>query len=156
MEPRLQADEQGIQERVAQGSNSGFLVRQLHRAFTRVLSDRLVPHDVSPAQWTVLRALWRQDDCSQVDLATAISVEKASLTQVLQAMEHTKLITRERCVEDRRRWLVKLTSRGRKLETQLLPLAVGIEKDALTGFSEEESKEFRRLLVKALRNLQSC
>lgn len=152
---RPQADEDDrTAARVADGSNAGFLVRQLHRAFARVLAERLAEHKVSPAQWTVLRALWRQDDCSQVDLANAICVEKASLTQVLLTMERAGLITRERSLDDRRRWLVRLTPQGRKLEALLLPIAVRIEEEALTGFSPDDAGKFRAWLARAFDNLQ--
>src|SRR5690606_40891085 len=81
----------------------GFLVRHVHRAFARVLTERLASSGVSAAQWTILRALWREDRCSQVELAARVRVDKASLTQVLVSLERKGLIQRERSQEDRRR-----------------------------------------------------
>ena len=121
----------------------------------RVLSEQLAQHGISAAQWTVLRALWREDGCSQIDLAAMIKVEKASLTQVLVALEEARLIKRERCQDDRRRWLVHLTPAGRKLQAVLLPVAVHIEKQALTGFSQTEAAAFRKFISKAMHNLES-
>lgn len=131
----------------------GFLIRHTHRAFARTLADRLVAHGVTAAQWTVLRALWREDQCSQVDLAQRIRVEKASLTAVLLSLEQRKLIRRERSDVDRRVWSVHLTEAGRALEEVLLPFASQIDKLATKGFSKEEVSVLRHLLVRLMSNL---
>jgi DNA-binding MarR family transcriptional regulator len=132
----------------------GFLVRHTHRAFARVLADRLLEHDISPAQWTALRALWREDGYSQVDLAQRIHVEKASLTALLESLERKKLIRRERSEDDKRRWNVHLTKAGRALEAELLPFASQIDKQAVKGLSKEENATLRALLMKIWENLQ--
>lgn len=135
-------------------SGLGYLVRHTHRAFARVLAQHLTPHKVSPAQWTVLRALWREDGCSQVDLASRIRVEKASLTTVLSALERQGLIVRERGDEDKRRWYVSLTKAGRQLEAALLPLASKVDAIATQEFTAEETRTLKRLLARTLQNLQ--
>jgi len=132
----------------------GFLVRHAHRAFARVLAEHLAPHGISAAQWTVLRALWREDRCSQVELAARIRVEKASLTQVLASLERQGLIERERSEADKRRWHVCLTQAGRALEPELLPFARSVDKAALTGFTADEVAALKQLLTRALRNLE--
>ncbi|RZS84256.1 MarR family winged helix-turn-helix transcriptional regulator [Pigmentiphaga kullae] len=133
----------------------GFLVRHVHKAFARVLAERLGPYGVTSAQWTVLRSLWQEDCCSQVDLAANIRVEKASLTQILSSLERQGLIVRERSDTDRRRWLVSLTDQGRALEPLLLPFAGEIDRLASTGFSKKELAELKSLLTRALHHLES-
>lgn len=140
--------------RVPEAEGVGFLVRQTHRAFARVLAERLAPYGISAAQWTVLRALWREDRCSQVELAARIRVEKASLTQVLASLERQGLIERERSEQDKRRWHVCLTEAGRALEPELLPFAPSIDMVALAGFTKNEVVTLKGLLTRALRNLE--
>lgn len=132
----------------------GYLVRHAHRAFARVLSERLLEHDISSGQWTALRALWREDGYSQVELAQRIRVEKASLTALLESLEKKGLIRRERCEEDKRRWNVHLTKPGHALEAVLMPIAPEIEKLAIKGLTKDESATLRKLLVKVWNNLE--
>ncbi|GAB7543997.1 hypothetical protein CS8_036690 [Cupriavidus sp. 8B] len=132
----------------------GYLIRHTHRSFTRVLGERLLDHGISPAQWTALRALWREDGYSQVELAQRIRVEKASLTALLESLEKKGLILRSRSDEDKRRWNVHLTETGRSLEAVLMPIAPQIEKLAVKGLTKEESATLRSLLKKVWDNLQ--
>ncbi|MCK9511158.1 MAG: MarR family transcriptional regulator [Pigmentiphaga sp.] len=131
----------------------GFLVRHTHRAFAKRLADRLVAHGISAAQWTVLRALWKEDNVSQVDLAASIRVEKASLTQVLVALEKQQLIHRTRSAEDRRRWFVSLTPEGRTLKQTLLPIGREIDQIATRSLSADELQTLKTLMARALANL---
>lgn len=131
----------------------GFLVRHVHRAFARVLAERLAPSGITPAQWTILRALWQEDGCSQVELAARVRVEKASLTHVLISLERRGLIVRERSEEDRRRWYVRLTDEGRALEPELLPHAAEIDAMATESLSPEQVATLKSLLAVLLKNL---
>ncbi|QBR04138.1 MarR family winged helix-turn-helix transcriptional regulator [Paraburkholderia pallida] len=139
---------------VLQSEALGFVIRQVHRAFVRKLVEHLAPYDISPAQWTALRALWRKDGYSQVELAQRLHVEKAALTAVLESLEKKELIRRERSNGDKRRWNVYLTRTGRRLEADLLPLASQIDSEALRGFSREQIGHFRQSLLQVLTNLQ--
>jgi DNA-binding MarR family transcriptional regulator len=132
----------------------GYLVRQAHRAFIRVLGDKLKEHDFTPAQWTTLRALWEEDGYSQVELAHRIRVEKASLTAVLDSLERRGFIARVRSTEDRRMWNVHLTAAGRSLEAELLPFAAEINQQAARGLDEADFAHFRRVLQRIIVNLQ--
>ena len=105
-----------------------FLVRQAHRAFVARLADGLLPHGVSVAEWAVLRRLWQQEGFTQVDLADRMRVRKASLTAVLASLERKGFLRRTRRGEDRRKYQLFLTKRGRDLKEELLPIGVAINR----------------------------
>jgi MarR family transcriptional regulator, organic hydroperoxide resistance regulator len=132
----------------------GYLVRLAHRAFQQTLADRLEPHNITAAQWTILRALWDEDNYSQVDLARRIHVEKASLTPVLEALERTGLVRRRRSPYDRRVWNVQLTKMGRQLRKGLLPYAAQVNALASEGLSKTEVDTLKHLLQKLTNNLR--
>ncbi len=141
--------------RAAQRSeNNAYLVRQLHRSFLRLLTARLAPHGVTPAQWSVLRELWRRDGDSQVELAQAVGVEKATLTSVLDALERRELIKQVRSTEDRRRFAVNLTKSGRALEKDLLPYADEINAVAMAGLADKDVRLFRSVILQMIDNLR--
>lgn len=131
----------------------GYQVRHTHKAFTRILAEKLAPHGVTPGQWTVLRALWKEDGYSQVELANRIRLEKASLTSVLTSLERKGFIVRQRSLEDRRRWNVLLTAAGHELKPVLLPFATELDSLATRGFTPAECKQLHNLLTRVMHNL---
>ena len=130
-----------------------FLVRQAHRAFVARLTDQLVPHDVSAAEWAVLRMLWLEEGLTQVALAGRMRVRKASLTSVLSTLERKGFLRRTQRGEDRRKYHLFLTRHGRALETELLPIGAAINRRALAGVDPEDADVAVRVLERVIANL---
>jgi MarR family transcriptional regulator, organic hydroperoxide resistance regulator len=131
-----------------------FLVRQAHRAFVTRLADRLVPYGVSVAEWAVLRRLWQEEGFTQVVLADRMGVRKASLTSVLTSLERKGFMRRTRWGDDRRKYHLFLTKRGRDLEGELLPIGAAINGMAVSGIDPEEVDLVVLLLEKLIANLE--
>jgi DNA-binding MarR family transcriptional regulator len=131
-----------------------FLVRQAHRAFVARLADRLLPHGVSVAEWAVLRRLWQEEGFTQVALADRMRVRKASLTSVLASLERKGFVRRTRRGEDRRKYHLFLTKRGRDLKEELLPIGVAINRKAVAGIDPADAGLVGRLLERVIANLE--
>jgi DNA-binding MarR family transcriptional regulator len=130
-----------------------FLVRRALRAFVVRLADRLTPHDISVAEWAVLRMLWQQEGLTQVALADRMRVQKSSLTAVLNSLERKGLLRRRRREDDRRKQHLLLTPHGRGLEAKLLPIGAAINKTALVGIDPRDEGLAANLLEKVIANL---
>jgi DNA-binding MarR family transcriptional regulator len=130
-----------------------FLVRQAHRAFVARLVDELGPHDVSAAEWAVLRMLWLEEGLTQVALADRMRVRKASLTSVLSTLERKGFLRRTQRGEDRRKYHLFLTRSGRALETELLPIGAAINRRALAGIDPEDADVAALVLERVIANL---
>lgn len=133
----------------------GYLARYAHRAFVKALARELEPHAILTTHWSVLRVLWETEGLTQVELADRMRVEKASLTGVLADMERSGLIARVRNADDRRKINIALTARGRRLKSEVLPVAAKINRRATRGMSDTEVVQLRRSLAKLIRNLES-
>ena len=133
----------------------GYRIRYTYRAFVKALADELGPHQVTTAQWSALRVLWRHEGLSQVELAQRMMVERASLTPVLAAMAARGLITRTRNSEDRRKVNIFLTAAGRRLKTKILPLVGRINSRATRGLSDTEIRQLHALLARIMANLEN-
>jgi MarR family transcriptional regulator, organic hydroperoxide resistance regulator len=131
-----------------------FLVRQAHRAFVTRLADRLVPHRVSVAEWAVLRMLWQQEGLTQVGLADRMRVRKASLTPVLASLERKGFMRRTQRGEDRRKYHLFLTGRGRDLRGELLPIGAAINRKAVAGIDAPDAEKTARVLERIIANLE--
>lgn len=118
------------------------------------LADRLVPYGVSVAEWAVLRRLWQEEGFTQVVLADRMGVRKASLTSVLTSLERKGFMRRTRRGDDRRKYHLFLTKRGRDLEGELLPIGAAINGMAVSGIDPDGVDLVVLLLEKLIANLE--
>jgi DNA-binding MarR family transcriptional regulator len=132
----------------------GYMVRNAHRAFDRLLAGGLAEHDILTGQWSLLRVLWHEDNLSQIEVAKRMKVERASLTIMLNTVEKAGLITRKADAADARKQLISLTRKGRALQKVLVPIGEGVNEVALTGFSRDEISTLRSLLGRVITNLE--
>jgi MarR family transcriptional regulator, organic hydroperoxide resistance regulator len=132
----------------------GYLIRYAHRAFVKALAQTLEPHGIAPGEWSALRVLWMEEGLTQVELATRMRVEKASLTGVLNGLEAKGLIARRRNLQDRRKINLRLTAAGRKLETKLIACGHAINEKATRGLPPAQVGEVRALLNAFIANLE--
>jgi len=137
----------------APGQSLGYLVRDTYRAFTRELESRIAREGVSIGQWYFLRALWEEDGLTQRELSRRVSMMEPTTVTAVNAMESRGLVRRERDADDRRKFKVVLTTKGRQLESKLLPCAKSVNELAAKGLSEDEIATLRRLLDRARANL---
>jgi DNA-binding MarR family transcriptional regulator len=132
----------------------GYMVRNAHRAYDRVLSEALAKHEVLTGQWSLLRVLWDEDNLSQIEVAKRMKIERASLTIMLNTVEKAGLITRRIDASDRRKQLISLTRKGRALESVLVPIGMSVNRIALTKLSDREISTLRGLLQQVIDNLE--
>ena len=70
------------------------------------------------------------------------------MTVVIRNMEKKGWVTRHTCPDDKRAYLVTLTDAGRQVIEHALPLHIEKIQDTFSVLTEEEQKEFIRLLKK--------
>jgi MarR family transcriptional regulator, organic hydroperoxide resistance regulator len=133
--------------------SDGYLVRDAHRAFQRLLERRIAPHGVTRGQWYFLRVLWTEDGLSQRELSERVGMMEPTTVIALRSMEKAGLIRRVRSVEDRRVTHVRLTAKAKRMRDGLLELARGINAQADQGISHEDIAVFRRVIMRMTANL---
>ena len=133
--------------------SAGYLVRDAHRAFQRLLEKRIAAHGVSRGQWYFLRVLWTEDGLSQRELSARVGMMEPTTVIALRGMEKAGLIRRARSANDRRVTKVWLTAKARRMRAGMLLLARGINEDANAGVSREEFDVFRRAIARMTANL---
>lgn len=92
---------------------------------------------LTPEQWTVLLYLSDQDGVSQQQLCQATYTGKPSMTRLINSMEHTGIVKREKNISDRRENLIRLTPQGRQLKIRAQKIAGHTLKEALRGLGQE-------------------
>jgi DNA-binding MarR family transcriptional regulator len=133
--------------------SDGYLVRDAHRAFQRLLERRIAPHGVTRGQWYFLRVLWSEDGLSQRELSARVGMMEPTTVIALRSMEKAGLIRRVRSTDDRRVTHVRLTPKAKRMRDGLLKLARDINTQADEGISRDEIAAFRRVILQMTTNL---
>jgi len=133
--------------------SSGYLVRDAHRAFQRLLEKRIAAYGLKRGQWYFLRVLWTEDGLSQRELSARVGMMEPTTVIALRSMEKSGLIRRERSADDKRRAQVRLTAKARRLRDELLALARGITDQAEQGIARDDLAAFRRVMARMTANL---
>jgi len=133
--------------------SSGYLVRDAHRAFQRLLERRIAPFGVTRGQWYFLRVLWITDGLSQRELSARVGMMEPTTVIALRSMEKSGLIRRVRGDDDRRKVLVFLTAKAKRLRGELLSVARTITAEAEEGIAPRDLAAFRRIVARMTENL---
>jgi MarR family transcriptional regulator, organic hydroperoxide resistance regulator len=133
--------------------SSGYLVRDAHRAFQRLLERRIASYGVTRGQWYFLRVLWTNDGLSQRELSARVGMMEPTTVIALRSMEKAGLISRVRSESDRRKVRVLLTAKAQRLRNELLAVARGITDEAEAGIAPRDLAAFRRVITRMTDNL---
>ena len=133
--------------------SSGYVVRDAHRAFQRLLERRIAAYGVSRGQWYFLRVLWITDGLSQRELSARVGMMEPTTVIALRSMERDGLIRRVRSAVDRRRVEVWLSAKAKRLRGELLTVARGITAEAEASIAPRDFAAFRRVILRMTANL---
>jgi MarR family transcriptional regulator, organic hydroperoxide resistance regulator len=133
--------------------SSGYLVRDAHRAFQRLLERRIAAYGVTRGQWYFLRVLWMSDGLSQRELSARVGMMEPTTVIALRSMEKAGLIVRLRSDADRRKVRVLLTAKAKRLRNELLDVARTITELAEEGIAARDVAAFRRVIARMTANL---
>jgi len=96
------------------------LVRAAESVTTRI-HQHLIDAGLTVSQFGVLEALYHIGPLSQVNIAKKVLKSSGNITMVIENLEKSGLVKRERKKDDRRYYIVQLTDEGRKLIGSIFP-----------------------------------
>lgn len=103
-------------------------------------------------QWRILANLASRGDLTAQEIARFTYSHKSTVSRAVQDLEDRGLIARKVSATDKRSFTLTLTSEGRRLVKQLLPLVLKFERDLLSSVSDPDA----RALLKGLTALEAA
>lgn len=103
---------------------------------------------LTTSQFGVLEALYHLGPMCQRDIAKKILKSTGNLTTVIDNLEKSELVRRERNEDDRRYFTVVITEMGEKLMRKFFPDHANRIMQAMDTLSESEQKQFGILCKK--------
>lgn len=133
---------------------TNFLIYKLNLLIKNNYQKQLKEFDITTEQWQVLKSLYLNDQCNQKELAKICFKDQAALTRILDILEKKELVKREKSQNDRREFLIVLTSEGEELAEKTMALISEEIKRMYSGFTDEEENALKSLLKKLVDNLE--
>jgi MarR family transcriptional regulator, transcriptional regulator for hemolysin len=134
-------------------STPGHLISLAARGFVRLSEARLKPLGFGVGHLPVLVALQDGQAGSQRDLARFARIEQPSMAQMLARMERDGLICRAPDPADGRSSHISLTETAQSRLPQACAILFQGNRDALSGFTDEEATLLVGLLTRLIANL---
>jgi MarR family transcriptional regulator for hemolysin len=135
------------------GPPIGLLLDRIAREVSRAFDARLTAAGGSRSVWLVLLALRRGPVASQRELADALGLRAATLTQQLDAMESAGLVVRTRDPANGRVHGVELTEAGLGLFDRLRDAARAHDEQLRGGLDESDVARVAAALEQMRRNV---
>ncbi len=121
----------------------------LRRAFDR----RAASLGVTRAQWRALARINRQPGLRQVELAEQLDIEAITLCRIIDRLEESGLVARQRDPDDRRAWQLGLTDKAKPIVERLGSLADEFGDEVLSGLNNADRKILRAGLASVRANI---
>lgn len=129
------------------------LIHQSNIILRNIIQKELYVYDITAEQWAILIELYNDEGVNQKELAKRCFKDTAALTRSLDVLEKREIVKREKSPNDRREFLIFLTSNGRELVEKLLPVVIEVRKKITSVLSEEENSMLSSLLQKLMKGL---
>ena len=140
-------------------TEGGMLISQIHQISQRIWNSILKNYnlqDLSGARGRIIFALWNTDNIPIKELVKKTSLDKATLTGIIDRLERDGFIIRSHNPKDKREIIISRTGKDEIFKTKIP--AASDEQNALfyKDFSQEEIFTFEKMLKKILKNCKDA
>jgi len=130
----------------------GQLLSQICRMNGHHLRTHMGQLGLHRGQGFALVHLWENDGMPQRELAQAMHIRAATVTNMLQRMERSGWIERKRDENDQRVVRIFLTDKAKTVRRQAQAVFAEMEDELCALYSESERETFRELLIRLHRH----
>ena len=137
--------------------NGGFLISRIKQVSGRLLERMLAERGIDAfngAQGRILYVLWQGDGVPISELSRQTGLAMTTLTGMLDRMEQTGLVRRDRDGRDRRKVRIVLTDEARGLQADFDAVSAAMNAIHYEGFTEEEVEQLEGYLQRVLENIE--
>ncbi|MDO9514814.1 MAG: MarR family transcriptional regulator [Syntrophales bacterium] len=124
-----------------------FLLSKAYQKGHGLVQKRLQPYGVTNVQYVILEALWHQEGLTAVELGQLLTIDKATLSGILDRMADADLLIKRHDTKDKRMFRLYPTENANNLKDTLIEQRKQANEELLAGFTQEERILLRRLLL---------
>ena len=125
-------------------------IKEYRKFAQKNISDQIT--DMTIDQGLVLLFLNEYPDMTQKEIAELVFKDNASMTRMINTMVQKKYLKRSKNNEDRRRYKIEITVKGRQVLDTLPPIIQKNRKTSLIGITKNELRQLEIILNKIRSN----
>jgi DNA-binding MarR family transcriptional regulator len=129
-----------------------FLLARAGARMGNAFSKALKPYRISLSEWRICASLQHTPCQALTELAVHIAGDLSALSRTVDRLVALDLVVREKCALDGRVVRIALNANGKRLASDITPLARHYEAVALSDFSASEVKTLRSMLQRLYKN----
>ncbi|WP_043420223.1 MarR family winged helix-turn-helix transcriptional regulator [Cupriavidus basilensis] len=129
-----------------------FLMARATNRMGNAFSKALKPFGLNLSEWRVCASLLYVPRQTLSELSLHASSDISALSRIIDRLESQELVSRERSTTDGRSIRAILTKKGEELAQRIVPVAKRHEAVVLSGFTANDVKALRSMLLKLYEN----
>lgn len=125
-----------------------FLLDRTNRKIKQYAQNRFKAEnfDITVDQWLIIKTLSQNNDQNQSQLAELTGKDHPTLTRILDLLVKKKMAERTASANDRRSFIIHLTTHGIQKFEEWSPIVAEIRTKAWENLSEKDYKDLKRIL----------
>jgi DNA-binding MarR family transcriptional regulator len=134
-----------------------YTIEQAIKEYRKIAQKNIskVVKDITVDQCLVLIILNTDATLSQKEIADLIFKDNASVTRIIELMVTKEYLNRTIHQEDRRKFKLEITDKGKKSIELLTPAIQQNRATALNGLSQDEMEQLNKMLQKIISNCKN-
>ncbi|SEQ06186.1 DNA-binding transcriptional regulator, MarR family [Treponema bryantii] len=140
-------------------TRGGTLLSQVHQVCGRVWNKILRENDMADlegARGRIIFALWGKDGVPIKTLCEKTSLDKSTLTGIIDRLERDGYVERKSSETDKRSTLISLTGKEQEFAKIIQKVSTQMNKIFYKGFSDDEIIQFEEMLARILENCKEA
>lgn len=140
-------------------TRGGTLISQVHQVSGRIWNKILRDHgmeDLEGARGRVIFALWGSDEVPIKTLCEKTSLDKSTLTGIINRLVRDDYVEKMKDETDRRNTLIKLTGKEQKFMDKMDSVSMEMNEIFYKGFTDDEIIQFDNMLERILINCKNA
>lgn len=114
-------------------------------------------NDLIPTHGNILTALYESEkSLTMKEIAKKIGKDKSTVTSLVNKLADLGYVKKQKCEKDKRVTYIVLTNKAREIEGTFNFISSQVKETAYSNFTDEEKKEFLRLLRKLSTNFKNA
>ncbi|MEM1215125.1 MAG: MarR family transcriptional regulator [Bacteroidota bacterium] len=107
---------------------------------------REISADLTTEQWVLLDKLAERDGVTQTELASGSFKNAPTVSRIIELMMKKELVTKAQGTEDKRQYIITLSTKGKDLHAHVLPHVHRLRRQGWNHLSEGDYEQFVRIM----------
>ena len=129
---------------------AGYLMQLAARMREKALDDALAPLGLNAARFRALSIVHRLQPCTMGELSLFSTVDRTTMTRVVDQLTEQELVQRETPPDDRRKVTLKLTPAGQRLYDRGASVIQNVNRDVYAAIGHEQLQRLTDTLTTLL------